>query len=75
MVYRGVNGAYHFDTAEQVALSYPNVSRDPSLAQAHLVYQIQDRRHRILAPDPYTEATFRLPPWIAPSTTGSASKS
>lgn len=65
-VYRGVNGAYHFDRPEQVALSYPDVSRDPSLAQAHLVYQIQGLRHRILAPDPYTEATFRWPPWVCP---------
>lgn len=66
MVYRGVNGAYYFDRAEQVALSYPDATLDPSLAQAHLVYQIQDMRHRILAPQPYTEASFRPPPWFPP---------
>lgn len=70
MVYRGVNGAYHFDRAEQVALSYPDVSLDPSLAQAHLVYQIQGLRHRILAPEPYTEAKFRWPPWVRPFVRG-----
>lgn len=63
-IHRGVNGAYYFTDAEQVALSYPDVTRDPSLAQAHLVYQIQEHRHRILSPAPYAEAVFQFPPWI-----------
>lgn len=62
-VHRGVNGAYSFDTVEQSALSYPLATADPSIAMAHLVFQIQDDRQRIVHPSPYTEAPFRRPPW------------
>lgn len=63
--YRGVNGAYHLDLPGQSALAYPDSTRDPSIAQAHLVYQVQGGRHRILAPEPYADSSFVLPPWIA----------
>jgi branched-chain amino acid transport system substrate-binding protein len=62
-VHRGVNGAYSFSGAGQSALAYPLVTPDPSISMAHLVFQIQDNRQRIVHPSPYTEATFRLPPW------------
>jgi branched-chain amino acid transport system substrate-binding protein len=62
--YRGVNGAYFLDNAGQSGLSYPDGTLDPSLGQAHLVFQIQGGAHRILSPDPYVESTFRLPPWV-----------
>ena len=61
--YRGVNGAYFFDDA-QGALSYPEMTRDPSLGQAHLVFQVQAGEHRVLDPAPYVQATFRSPPWL-----------
>jgi branched-chain amino acid transport system substrate-binding protein len=60
--YRGVNGAYFFDD-DQSALAYPDMTLDPSLGQAHLVFQVQQGRHRILAPSPYAEASFRRPSW------------
>jgi branched-chain amino acid transport system substrate-binding protein len=60
--YRGVNGAYVFDD-DQSALAYPDMTLDPSLGQAHLVFQVQHGRHRILAPSPYAEASFRRPSW------------
>jgi branched-chain amino acid transport system substrate-binding protein len=63
-----VNGGYHFDDA-QGALSYPEMTRDPSLGQAHLVFQIQDGEHRILGPAPYAQASFRAPSWIPASRT------
>ncbi|MCD4534067.1 ABC transporter substrate-binding protein [Nocardioides sp. cx-169] len=62
-VHRGVNGAYSFSGAGQSALAYPLVTADPSISMAHLVFQIQDNRQRIVHPSPYTEATFRMPPW------------
>lgn len=62
-VHRGVNGAYSFDVAGQSALSYPMATADPSIAMAHLVFQIQDDRQRIVHPAPYAEAPFRHPPW------------
>jgi len=60
--FRGVNGAYFFDDG-QGALAYPDMTIDPSLGQAHLVFQIQDGRHRVLAPFPHVEAAFRRPSW------------
>lgn len=61
--HRGVNGSYFLDNEGQCGLSYPDVTLDPSLGQAHLVFQIQDGRHRILSPRPYAECSFRPPPW------------
>src|SRR5581483_4318389 len=60
--YRGVNGTYFFDES-QGALSYPAMTLDPSLGQAHLVFQVQDLEHRVLAPVPYVQAAFRPPSW------------
>ncbi|MDO9379632.1 MAG: ABC transporter substrate-binding protein [Nocardioidaceae bacterium] len=62
-VHRGVNGAYSLTDVGQSALAYPLSTPDPSIAMAHLVFQIQDNRQRIVYPAPYTEAAFRLPPW------------
>jgi branched-chain amino acid transport system substrate-binding protein len=64
--YRGVNGAYFLGSVDQVALSYPDVTADPSVAQAHLVYQFQGLRHRIVSPAPYRDARFETPHWIEP---------
>ncbi|WP_436697907.1 ABC transporter substrate-binding protein [Nocardioides sp. BYT-33-1] len=62
-VHRGVNGAYSFANAGQSALAYPLATPDPSIGMAHLVFQIQDNRQRIVHPAPYTEARFRRPAW------------
>lgn len=64
LVHRGVNGAYHLSSPGQVNLAYPDLTKDASIGQAHLVFQIQDGRHRILSPAPYANAEFRLPPWL-----------
>ncbi len=61
--YRGVNGTYFFDES-QGAISYPGMTLDPSLGQAHLVFQVQNGEHRVLAPAPYVQAAFRPPPWV-----------
>src|SRR5579875_3545995 len=65
MTFRGVNGTYALDDERQCTVSYPDETPDPSVAQAHLVFQIQDGAQRILHPAPYAEATFRLPPWFS----------
>ncbi len=62
-VHRGVNGAYSFAATGQSALAYPQATPDPSIAMAHLVFQIQDNRQRIVYPSPYTQAKFRKPLW------------
>ncbi|MCE0764898.1 ABC transporter substrate-binding protein [Pseudonocardia kujensis] len=66
-VLRGVNGSYWFGNDSQTALSYSGRAVDPSLSQAHLVFQIQDGRQRILAPAPYADARFRPQPWLTRS--------
>ena len=61
--FRGVNGAYFLDNERQSALAFPDMTNDPSLSQAHLVFQVQGGEHRIVAPEPYVEARFEDPPW------------
>jgi branched-chain amino acid transport system substrate-binding protein len=64
MTYRGVNGSYYLDNAAQSGLGYPDLTADPSLGQAHLVFQVQNGVHRIISPHPYAECPFRLPWWM-----------
>lgn len=66
-VYRGVNGVYYFGDASQTTLTFPGRTADPSLGQAHLVFQIQHGKQRIIDPVPYADAAFTLPPWMTPS--------
>ena len=70
-VHRGVNGSYWLGGPDQAALSYPDATLDPSLGQAHLIYQLQGGRHRIVSPSPYSEAEFVPPAWFRqPLSTG-----
>jgi branched-chain amino acid transport system substrate-binding protein len=64
MTYRGVNGSYYLDNAAQSGLGYPDLTADPSLGQAHLVFQVQNGSHHIISPPPYAEVPFRLPWWM-----------
>jgi branched-chain amino acid transport system substrate-binding protein len=64
-VFRGVVGTYAFDPKELTAVPYPDKVNDPSLAMPHLTYQIQDGKQVLLSPNPYTQGTFALPPWMA----------
>jgi branched-chain amino acid transport system substrate-binding protein len=64
-VHRGVNGSYYLGSVGQAALVFPEATPDPSLGQAHLVFQVQDGDHRILSPSPYSDGHFRLPPWFS----------
>lgn len=70
--YRGVNGAYFLDNAEQSGLSFPDTTPDPSLGQAHLVLQVQGGAHQIISPAPYAEASFAPPDRLAAIPAGRA---
>ncbi|MFK0005054.1 ABC transporter substrate-binding protein [Paenarthrobacter sp. NPDC090522] len=61
--HRGVNGAYVFDAAEHRTLSLGRTSKDPSLSQAHTIFQIQSGQNIMISPDPYAEGSFVPPPW------------
>lgn len=63
--HRGVNGTYFLDHDRQCGLAYPDETPDPSLGQAHLVFQVQSGRQRILHPLPYADGSFRTPSWFA----------
>jgi len=63
MIHRGVNGAYWMQ--KNAVLCYPIDTTAPGLGQAYLFFQIQDQQHKIVSPDPYVEAEFALPPWLA----------
>lgn len=63
VVYRGVNGVYFMGRSGQTTLSYPDATLDPSLGQAHMVFQLQDGESRLLGPSPYGDIrAFRNPP-------------
>lgn len=64
IAHRGVNGTYMLGDDRQTALAYPDETPDPSLGQAHLVFQVQDGSHRILHPRPYADGRFRPPAWF-----------
>ena len=64
--HRGVNGVYYFGEKNQSTLSYPDLTPDASMGQAHMVYQIQGGTHRALAPEPFGSCErFRLPSWCS----------
>lgn len=65
VAYRGINGIYYLGGPGQSTLAYPDVTPDPTMGQAHMIYQIQDGEHRIIGPEPFgSSATFRAPKWI-----------
>lgn len=66
MIHRGVNGGYWFQWDEgNVGNIYPDNILDPSLAQAHLFFQIQDGQQKIIQPAPYIETEYVRPVWMS----------
>ena len=61
---RGVNGAYYLGSEGQVGLAFPDDTADPSISQAHLVFQVQEGESVIIEPSPYAHGRLRLPPWM-----------
>lgn len=61
---RGVNGAYYLGSEGQVGLAFPDDTADPSISQAHLVFQIQGNRDVIIAPSPYAHGRLITPSWL-----------
>ena len=62
--YRGVNGVYYLGGPGQSSLSYPDTTPEPTIGQAHMIYQIQGDTHRVLGPAPFgSAALFQQPSW------------
>jgi len=64
-IFRGVNGTYTFVPEQLSVPPYPDQVNDPSLAMAHLTYQIQGLKQVCVSPTPYAAGAFTLPPWLA----------
>lgn len=62
---RGVNGSYFLGNEGQVGLAYPDDTRDQSISQAHLIFQVQNGRNTIIGPAPYATSRIRTPPWCS----------
>jgi branched-chain amino acid transport system substrate-binding protein len=65
IAHRGINGTYVLGHDRQSGLSYPYDTPDPSLGQAHLVFQLRDGVNRIVHPTLYADGAFALPPWFS----------
>ncbi len=61
-IHRGTTGGSQF--ANHAGQCYPWQTPDPSLGQAHTIYQIQNKQQVLIFPDPYTTGKYQTPPWM-----------
>ena len=61
--YEGVCGTYTFDRPEQAPLVHPWQTPDVKAGISHLLLQVQDGKHRIIAPDVLAEVKIKPAPW------------
>jgi branched-chain amino acid transport system substrate-binding protein len=61
--YEGVCGTYSFDNAEQAPPIHPWQTEDVKAGISHLLLQVQDGQHRIIAPDELAEVKIKPAPW------------
>ncbi|MDQ0396125.1 ABC transporter substrate-binding protein [Labrys monachus] len=64
--YRSVAGTVRYHPKWQAAVPYPDATRDPSLGLPHLFYQLREPEDppALIAPEPFADAAFELPPWL-----------
>ena len=65
IVHRGVAGSYHVKETNNTVPSYPTEEKDPSIGLPHAFYQVTNREHRCIWPDPYTELSIAKPSWMS----------
>lgn len=65
--YRSVAGMIRYHPNWQAAVPYPDATQDPSLGLPHLFYQLRgpDEPAALIAPEPFVEQPFELPPWLS----------
>lgn len=64
IIYRSVLGSINYHPEWQAAIPYPDMTSDPSLGMPHLFYQVQNHGQVIIAPVPYNNGKFLMPPWM-----------
>lgn len=64
--FRSVAGTIRYHPRWQAAVPYPDATSDPSMGLPHLFYQLrdQDDAPALIAPEPFADSTFELPPWL-----------
>lgn len=63
LIHRGTTGSISF--VNHAGLAYPDQTNDPSIAQPHIIVQIQNGEHKVISPAPYNNGDFQLPSWFA----------
>jgi len=62
--YEGVCGTYTFDRPEQAPVVHPWQTEDVKAGISHLLLQVQDGKHRIIAPEELAEVKIKPAPWF-----------
>ena len=62
--YEGVCGTYTFDRPEQAPLVHPWQTEDVKAGVSHLLLQVQDGKHKIIAPAELAEVKIKPAPWF-----------
>jgi branched-chain amino acid transport system substrate-binding protein len=62
--YTGVCGTYTFDRPEQAPLVHPWQTEDVKAGVSHLLLQVQDGQHKIIAPEELAEVKIKPAPWF-----------
>ena len=65
LVHRCVSCSYHVKETDNTVSSYPTEEKDPSIGLPHAFYQVKNREHRCIWPDPYTELSIAKPSWMS----------
>lgn len=68
--FRGVNGSYVFTGSGHGTVPLDATSRDPSIAQAHTIFQLQKGRNVLLDPAVYATGRFVPPSWLGRHSSG-----
>jgi len=62
--YEGVCGTYSFGSPEQAPPIHPWQTEDVKAGISHLLLQVQDGQHKIIAPDELAEVKIKPAPWF-----------
>jgi branched-chain amino acid transport system substrate-binding protein len=62
--YDGVCGTYSFGSPEQAPPIHPWQTEDVKAGISHLLLQVQDGQHKIIAPDELAEVKIKPAPWF-----------
>jgi branched-chain amino acid transport system substrate-binding protein len=62
LIHRGVTGSVRM--VNHAGVAFPGETNDPSLGQAHIIVQIQNKEHKVISPAPWSDGEFQSPPWL-----------